>query len=572
MRLRNIASLLACIALAGSLAIASCGGGNGTLSPPTNLTATAGDAQVTLEWSAVAGATSYTLYWGTNPGITKASMYKSESIPSIDSPYTHEGLTNGTTYYYAVAAANSSGESNLSAEVSATPALGVPSAVQGLSITPGNKALTLNWTAYDGATSYNIYWDTSPGIDTSAPNSESSTTNNFLHAGLSSLNTYYYRVAAVNSVGEGALSEEKSAKPPIMGDTQTLGDEFGYAVAMDGDTALIGAPGYNFSKGTVFVYRYSGGTWSKEAELQPPGGITTNGSYGQAVAISGDLAIVGNPTGDGLANFSGLAVVFKRTGSSWAHEQTLQAGDGETDDKFGASVGISSEFAVVGAPDADKPGHNECGALYYWTVSGWLSNPPIPGALADDRFGYSVAVSGNVATVGAPYNDASVLNGGTIYFYSLDVLSLDSFHSGDDENGLFGTCVAIDGDVAIAGLSGKESAIIMRYSGGNWVEEYEVTPSSTAAGDMFGESCSISGDYAVVGAYLNDDTDTDAGAAFLFKNMGSTWSEEIELLSSVGASGDQFGFSVGISDDFMVIGANLADAPGAADAGAAYFY
>jgi hypothetical protein len=584
MHFKNMSLIIISIALAGTLMLASCGGGSGgsNLAAPTGLTATAGDTKVTLEWNAVDGATSYTLYWGTAPGITKGTVNvnKSDSIASVTSPYAHEGLTNGTTYYYAVAAANSAGEGDLSSEVSATPVLGVPSAVQGLSITLGNKQLTLDWTAYDGATSYKIYWNTSPGIDTSAPNSETSTTNSFLHTDLSNLNTYYYRVAAVNSVGEGALSEEKSATPQftyaeldeIMGDTQSMSDEFGYAVAIDGDTAIVGAPHYFLNTGTAFVYRYAGGVWSKEAELPPPVGLVTNGTYGQAVSISGDYAIIGNPTGQDIVA-TGVAVVFKRTGVSWAYEQTLKEGGGALGDKFGAAVAISSDYAVVGAPYDDTGGKTNNGSVYYWAVSGWVPQIPMSGLANNDKYGSSVGISGNFMVIGAPYDDTKASDAGKIFFISLNPFVLSSHVADNGAAGeLFGSCIAIDGDVVIAGLSGKQSAILLRNSGGVWSEEQEVVPSSTSVGDKFGASCSISGKYALVGAYLNDDVAPDAGAGFLFKYSGSTWSEEAKLLASDGAAGDQFGFSVGIDGDLIVIGANLADRGGFADSGAAYFY
>lgn len=94
----------------------------GIPSAPTNVTATAGDKQVTISWSSISGATSYNIYWSTTSGVTKTNGTK---ISNATSPYTHSGLTNGTTYYYIVTAVNSSGESVESAQVSATPVSGV---------------------------------------------------------------------------------------------------------------------------------------------------------------------------------------------------------------------------------------------------------------------------------------------------------------------------------------------------------------------------------------------------------------------------------------------------------------
>ena len=132
---------------------------------PGALSATPGDTQVTLSWNAVPAAVSYNIYWSTSPGVTTAN---GTEIPGAANPYTQTALVNGTTYYYIVTSANSAGESPPSSQVSAAPIVPTiaPPAPTGVSATPGDNQVTLAWNAVAGATGYNVYWSTAPGVTT----------------------------------------------------------------------------------------------------------------------------------------------------------------------------------------------------------------------------------------------------------------------------------------------------------------------------------------------------------------------------------------------------------------------
>ena len=187
------------------------------LSAPTSLSATGGDQQVVLDWTAVSGASSYTVYWGTSSGISSSSTTLSNI--STDN-YTHTGLSYGTTYYYKVAAVDANGTGTLSSEVSTTPAssssdnsttTSTLSAPSGLTATGGNQQVVLDWTAVSGASSYTVYWDNASGITTSDSGITSITTDNYTHTGRNNGTTYYYKVAAVDASGTGSLSSEVNA-------------------------------------------------------------------------------------------------------------------------------------------------------------------------------------------------------------------------------------------------------------------------------------------------------------------------------------------------------------------------
>jgi len=186
------------------------GGSTSTLSAPANMTATATTGTVSLNWDAVSGATSYTLYWATSSGITSSSS----AITSISTDnYTHASLSNGSTYYYKVAAIDDAGTGTLSSEVNASPVLSVPT---NLTATSGNGQNVLDWDNVTGATSYTVYWDNATGVSSSSTTVTSISSDNYTHSSLTNGTAYYYKVAAVDASSTGTLSSEVSATPSAL--------------------------------------------------------------------------------------------------------------------------------------------------------------------------------------------------------------------------------------------------------------------------------------------------------------------------------------------------------------------
>ncbi len=175
---------------------------------PANFTATAGDAEVTLSWTASTGATSYNVKRATTSG----GPYTTVKTGLTATSYTDTGLTNGTTYYYVVSAVNAGGESPNSAEASAKPVLSLPAVPANLAITVGDKQLGLSWTASKGAVSYNVKRATTSGGSYTTVKTGLTTTN-YTDTGLNNGTKYYYVVSGVNAIGEGANSAEVSATP-----------------------------------------------------------------------------------------------------------------------------------------------------------------------------------------------------------------------------------------------------------------------------------------------------------------------------------------------------------------------
>lgn len=172
-----------------------------------SVTATAGDAQITLAWPAVAGAAGYRVFRGTTSG-----GQSSTPIATVNgNSFVNTGLTNGTAYFYKVAAFNNGGQGPMSAQVSATPKTSL-TAPSGLTATPGDTQVTLAWSAVQGATGYRVFRSTTSGGQSSTPLTTVNTPT-FVNTGLTNNTTYYYKVAAFSATGQGPMSAEVSGKP-----------------------------------------------------------------------------------------------------------------------------------------------------------------------------------------------------------------------------------------------------------------------------------------------------------------------------------------------------------------------
>ena len=197
-------------------------------------------------------------------------------------------------------------------------------------------------------------------------------------------------------------------------------DRFGGSVAISGDTVVVGAPrddDAGFDSGSVYVFVRSGTTWTEEAKLTASDAAAED-EFGVSVALSGDTALVGASGDDDAGSGSGSAYVFVRNGTSWSQQVKLTASDAAAEDGFGASVALSGDTALVGASGDDGTGVSS-GSAYVFVRNGtsWIQQAKLTAsdAAAIDYFGYSVALSGETALVGAPFNDGV----GSAYAYEL---------------------------------------------------------------------------------------------------------------------------------------------------------
>jgi FG-GAP repeat/Divergent InlB B-repeat domain len=214
--------------------------------------------------------------------------------------------------------------------------------------------------------------------------------------------------------------------------------------------------------------------------------------------------------------------------------------------------------------------------------------PQISKLLADDRassdkMGHSISIFGDYAIIGAPFDDDNGSSSGSAYIFHKEgaiwsqqakLLASDGF-DGDQ----FGYRVSISGDYAIIGAYGIDdngsnsgAAYIFFRDGTSWAQQAKITGTDVGYKDSFGASVSISGNYAVIGATGADDNDSYSGAAYIFVRSGTTWYQQAKLLASDGAYGDTFGYSVSISGDYAIIGAHNADGGNGVYSGSAYIF
>ena len=234
------------------------------------------------------------------------------------------------------------------------------------------------------------------------------------------------------------------------------GDFFGVSVALDGDTAVVGAnqdDDNGSNSGSVYVFVRSGTTWTQQRKLVANDG-TEYDLFGTSVALDGDTAVVGATGDDDNGSHSGSAYVFFRSGTTWTQQQKLVANDGASQDYFSNSVALDGDIAVIGAP-----GHYmspNSGSVYVFFRSGttWSQQQKLVAGdgAAGDAFGVSVALDGDTAVVGVGDNVDGFLyvfvRSGTTWTQQQKLVTAvpDRF-DGD------GKSVALDGHIAVSGVS-----------------------------------------------------------------------------------------------------------------------
>jgi hypothetical protein len=362
----------------------------------------------------------------------------------------------------------------------------------------------------------------------------------------------------------GASGLDWAQKDKLTASDAEDGDQFGYSVSINGNYAIVGAiadDDAGTSSGSAYIFIRSGSSWSQQAKLTASDAVAGD-AFGWSVDISGDYAIVGASTaGDGAGtSFVGSAYIFVRSGTSWSQQAELIASDAKAGDRFGWSVSIDGDYAIVGTLNAD--------AAYVFVRSGtsWSEQQILTatGVYSGDRFGYSVGISGDYAIVGAEESSIVAFEAGSAYIFvrsgtswSQQAELIASDAAGNDS---FGHSVSMDGDYVVVGTSGAEAAYVFVRSGTSWSEQSILTAIDGSANDDFGESVSISGDYVVVGASSDLHSGlSGAGSAYVFAREGSGWSQTAKIISDDAASSDRFGSSVAIDSNYVIVGAPFDD-------------
>jgi hypothetical protein len=352
-------------------------------------------------------------------------------------------------------------------------------------------------------------------------------------------------LACVLGLGLQLQAQELAVLTAAPGGTN---QRFGFAVAIDGDTIVVGAPNANGGRGAAYVFVKPAAGWddtSTPTATLTDDSLTSNAGFGSAVAISGDTIVVGAPRAKTPAGpDGGLAAVFVKPPAGWTDdtEPTAQLthANGAGNDQFGFSVAIDGNDVVIGAPDANKR-QGEV-HLFRRAGGGWSSSDTPTATLTDEagspkaRLGVSVDISGDTVVAGA-YADK------------------------------------------IGAKNNQGSAYVFVRAGAGWVSSAvptaKLTASDGAKSDQFGNAVAINGSTIVVGAWLKDiGSKSDAGAAYLFLKPPGGWADGTEsalLLASDGGKADSFGTWVDLDGNQVIVGASLDDG-GNRNEGSAYVF
>lgn len=390
-----------------------------------------------------------------------------------------------------------------------------------------------------------------------------------------------------NNEGLKIVVDERDARYPVTIDpiaqqsyikasnTET-GDAFGFSVAISGDTVVVGArnegssaTGVNGNQqdnsapkaGAAYVFVRNGGGWVQQAYLKASN-AEAGDDFGYAVAISSDTIMVGAPLEDSSAMGingnqadnstpdSGAAYVFVRNGTVWTQQSYIKSSNPDIADLFGWSVGLSNDTSVVGAwleaSNATGINGNQgdnsavvSGAAYVFTRSGTVWNQQAylkaSNTEAADAFGWAVAISGDTIVVSAPFEGSNA--------------------------------TGVNGNQGNNSAPSSGAAYVFTRSGIIWNQQGYLKASNPDNGDLFGYSASISNDTVLIGAPLessdatgvngnqSDNSAVVSGAAYVFARSGVSWQQQAYLKAFNTDIADLFGWSVSISNDKAVVGA-----------------
>ena len=376
--------------------------------------------------------------------------------------------------------------------------------------------------------------------------------------------------AELISVGDGALQQS---------DPQG-GDWFGYAVAVQDDVAVVGAWAHSLTEsngGAAYVYRRGATGWGTPDKLTPDVSQDDH-RFGIAVAITNDQVLVGAHHDATEEWASGAVFVYGDDGTSWQQVQKLTPGDGVSDGRFGITMAVSGTTALFGT---------RAGAAYAYVHDGtaWQQQQKLTasdGAGEAEKFGAQVAVDGDVAVLGAPAATLSAGEEGAAYVFTRTGTAWSETQKLVATGGLaydnFGEAVAIQGDTILVGSpydddggSDAGAVYVFRFDGSTWSQESKLVPAEVEAGDTFGSSLSMRGNVAIGGSPSDDDSAPFAGSAILFQQVGGAWLERGKILGPSGAMDDAFGTAVATDGSTVLVGAP-ADDDAAADAGMAFSF
>ena len=407
--------------------------------------------------------------------------------------------------------------------------------------------------------------------------------------------------------------------------TSTAEAEFGFSIAIDGDTLVIGARGDGGTGAVYFFERNEGGSeqWGLTQRLVSDD-VAEGDRFGQTVALQGDVLAVGAPGDDDINPStapgstelfaSGSVYIFERDSAmgQWAQTSKLVAGDGVVFDNFGYTLSLSGDVLAVAAWTEDESqgsstvgggsarAGNDSGSTYLlernratgtWSELTKIDSPRMTVSSDEalfDNFAKTIAIDGDTLIVGASEEEASDADQGTVYVFDRNTGGPNQWgeaarlRAGDGATfDRFGTSVAISGDTIVVGATGDDdggsgagTAFVFDRQDGQWVETAKLIAADSSDRARFGAMVSIDSDTIIVGAPEEDEKGTNAGAVYIFqRDSGSAgqWGQVAKLTAADAAEEDQFGAAVAVGGDFAVSGTFRKDVLGESS-GSAYLF
>lgn len=368
----------------------------------------------------------------------------------------------------------------------------------------------------------------------------------------------------------GGAPIEISQATNIAPTNLTSEDSYGINISISGNLAVVGAArgnGWAPDSGTAFIYAFDGSSWNELAMVYASDGAAFD-RFGTSVSTDGSFVVAGAYLSDapGFTD-AGAAYVYASGISGWEETAQLLASDPAAGDNFGAAVAVLNGLILVGAPEDDDNGTFSSGSVYAfrytpadginparWDQVAKLAPTATPGA----RFGTSIAVVGDTALIGAPFEGL----GGAVYVYDTTTWThTATLVASDAQSGAqFGFSIAVDGDLAAVGAQLDDNvatdagaAYAFRFDGSAWTQEAKLEVAGAGPADYLGYSVGVSDGRILAGAYGTDSTfGLDTGAAHTFVRLGGVWTHELVLLPSETQSGSFFGYGVAAGEDALV--------------------
>lgn len=365
------------------------------------------------------------------------------------------------------------------------------------------------------------------------------------------------------------------------------GDFYGRSLCIDGDTAIIGAEDDDDnggSSGSAYIYTRSKGTWSLQAKITPSDGAALD-CFGASVSLSGDTAAIGADRDDDNGSSSGSVYIFKRNDNVWTQQVKLLPKDGAPGDSFGSSVSICGSTVVVGAYLDDDNGNSSGSAYLFSELNGdWNEEFKLLASDGEsvDRYGWSVAIKASTVIVGSWSNNDFGSNSGSAYIYERVGFNWVEQAKLLPELGMvndrFGWSVAIEGDIAVVGsiwdqnLGNKAGAVyVFSRNDSVWTQHSKLLPSDGNEGDEFGTSVSINNSIIGVGSLGGGNIGVSSGSAYIFSLKDEIWYQQSKLVPSDGLPGETFGGSISVSGSSTLVGSQRDDDNGSLS-GSAYIF